>query len=57
MWNSGKSTDRALHPEMHSYRPEGSRWPSGVSRRHGRDGWSAEVIAGMTRLDRLQASR
>jgi hypothetical protein len=57
MWNCGKSTDRALHPEMRTYRPEGSHWPSCVSRRHGRDVWSAEVIAGMARLDRLQAGR
>jgi hypothetical protein len=57
MWNCGKSTDCALHPEMHSYRPEGSRWPSCVSRWHGRDAWSAEMSAGMARLDRLQAGR
>jgi hypothetical protein len=57
MWNSGKSTDSARHPEMRAYRTEGSRWPLYVSRRHGRDAWSTEVIASMVRLDPLQAGR
>jgi hypothetical protein len=35
MWNSGKSTDRALHPEMRSYRIEGSRLWSFEPLQHG----------------------
>jgi hypothetical protein len=34
MWNSGKSTDRARHPEMRSYCTEGSRLWSCVPLRH-----------------------
>ena len=54
MWNSGKSTDSALHPAMRSYRTEGSRLSSCVSLRHGSDAWSAVVIEVMERRDRLQ---
>jgi len=35
MWNCGKSTDRALHPEMRAYHTEESRLWSFVPLRHG----------------------
>jgi hypothetical protein len=57
MSNSGKSSDNARPPAMCASRTEGSCWLSYISRRHGRDAWSAEVIAGMACLDRLQTGR
>jgi len=52
MSNSGKSTDRARHPAMRSYRKEGGRLSSCVSLRHGRDAWRAAVSKITERLDR-----
>ena len=53
MWNSGKSTDRALHPEMRSYRTEGSRLWSFVPLQHGsraRGAGASKVLEGRNRL-------
>ena len=54
MWNSAKSTDRALHPELRSYRTEGSRLWSCVPLRHGSMARGAVASKVTERLDRLR---
>ena len=54
MWNSGKSTARALHPERRSYRTEGSRLWSFVPLRHGSMARGAVARKVLECLDRLR---